>query len=1068
MSNTEPTASELLRTTIDLVGLPEFMTASSQSSLARTIASVTTASTTQGEPHRLSRFGVLYEYQALEAYRQWIEREEDGDLRLARAYFALAYDCWRALSTLTDQGPTARAAVSPEGLSIFTREMPDEPLEGETGLAFRLAIAGLASQRSSDVRLDLTRFQLPAARTDTWRERVLDDVFVALVLLVRKQGGWSDIDLALARIDALRGSQQEFEAAYLDSTGDPNQQATAAIELVGLYHLAQMVTLAATYLRDGDTPGSNLRVRLDRHHDRALTALSSGSWPLLPHMVDLTWVCCQELIANSIWTHVGGLGDSARRLAGILASRGRPNPVIELWPSQQEALKRNLLDPYPQAILVEMPTSAGKTLLAKFAIVQTLALNPNSTVAYLVPTRALVNQVTVDLRSDLHELGFRVEQTVPAYELDPVEDQLLTVPPNVLVTTPEKFDLLLRRNHVATANLSMVVVDEAHNLRESTRGARLELVLGTVKRDRPGARFLLLSPFLPNNDELLTWLGEARSLPPIAVDWKPGRKIVGAVRSVGRGQNRHLELETLPAADNSELPEHLSIPLGPPAEATTIAAISRATVESSLERGSVLILCRGPGTATTRAKELAERLPIRPSSNRREAVSRYLDAELGRTSSLSTCLRHGVAYHHSGLSSEARWFVEGLIRTGDVDVVCGTTTLAQGVNFPITTVIIETLTKGDQSLTYSDFWNIAGRAGRALVDTVGVVAFPAPSQSKYDEYVLFLQGEAEAISSQLTGLINRADELVGNFNLASLRSAPELSSLLQFLAHAMRVGGQGELADEVEDLLRASLVYHQARRESVGRADALVRLCRSYLSAIRGTNPGILTLADHTGFATPSVLWLLGRSSEMTGLSDAEAWQPETMFGPNLDPLTQCVETIGGLPEIQLSEGRGRPFNAERIARILRDWVQGESLRTLANRYGTSVDQDEETRVSEFTRYLYSSLLTQTSWGLGALETVCLGTDQNQLGQAAYLPSMIYFGVKHPESVWLRTVGVPRIVADGIAEHWRTTVGGTPESYDHLRSWIGDLPDNAWNQAIPSGTELTPSDLRLLWSDLSG
>lgn len=72
-----------------------------------------------------------------------------------------------------------------------------------------------------------------------------------------------------------------------------------------------------------------------------------------------------------------------------------------------------------------------------------------------------------------------------------------------------------------------------------------------------------------------------------------------------------------------------------------------------------------------------------------------------------------------------RWLVEGLIRRGDVKVICGTTTLAQGMNFPITTVIVETLTKGNVvKLTYQDFWNIAGRAGRALVNTIGVIAFP--------------------------------------------------------------------------------------------------------------------------------------------------------------------------------------------------------------------------------------------------------------------------------------------------------------------------------------------------------
>src|SRR5439155_15760171 len=134
------------------------------------------------------------------------------------------------------------------------------------------------------------------------------------------------------------------------------------------------------------------------------------------------------------------------------------------------------------------------------------------------------------------------KQSVPAFELDPTEDQLLADRPDVLVTTPEKLDLLIRRDHPSTTSLSMIVVDEAHTLRDSARGARLELVLGTIKRDRPSARFLLLSPFLPSADELVAWLGDERALPPIAVDWKPGRKLVGAFASKGRGSKRRLVL----------------------------------------------------------------------------------------------------------------------------------------------------------------------------------------------------------------------------------------------------------------------------------------------------------------------------------------------------------------------------------------------------------------------------------------------------------------------------------------------------------------------------------------------
>src|SRR5690606_27986684 len=111
--------------------------------------------------------------------------------------------------------------------------------------------------------------------------------------------------------------------------------------------------------------------------------------------------------------------------------------------------------------------SAGKTLLAKFLIVQTKTLYPQGTIAYVVPTRALVNQITRELRRDfqgLQEQRFKVEQAVPVFELDPTEEELLKTRPDILVTTPEKLDLLIKSDHESVRDLSFVIADEAHNI----------------------------------------------------------------------------------------------------------------------------------------------------------------------------------------------------------------------------------------------------------------------------------------------------------------------------------------------------------------------------------------------------------------------------------------------------------------------------------------------------------------------------------------------------------------------------------------------------------------------------
>lgn len=92
--------------------------------------------------------------------------------------------------------------------------------------------------------------------------------------------------------------------------------------------------------------------------------------------------------------------------------------MLELLPSQKKALENRLLDIAANVTVLQMPTSAGKSLLAEFNIIVTKALKYDAKIVYIVPSRALVNQVYYDLKSDLDSLGFVIEKTSSAIEID--------------------------------------------------------------------------------------------------------------------------------------------------------------------------------------------------------------------------------------------------------------------------------------------------------------------------------------------------------------------------------------------------------------------------------------------------------------------------------------------------------------------------------------------------------------------------------------------------------------------------------------------------------------------------
>jgi hypothetical protein len=466
----------------------------------------------------------------------------------------------------------------------------------------------------------------------------------------------------------------------------------------------------------------------------------------------------------------------------------------------------------------------------------------------------------------------------------------------------------------------------------------------------------------------------------------------------------------------------------------------------------------------TRASELADGRPELPHDPLRDAVARYLEAEVGEELVISKVLRAGIAYHHSGMSQEARALIECLVRRGLVDTVCGTTTLAQGVNFPISNVLIETRRKGrDAQLTYADLWNVIGRAGRALVDEAGLVVFPVATQTQKEQWQTFLRGEAREIASQLTDLVQSADELT-EFGLGQIRNMPELGDMLQFLAHAMRVGGARQTAAELEDLLRSSLVYRQASAEA-GGADPLINLCRRYLAQI-ADQPGSAALSDQTGFSTPSIGLVLASRADDATLTDPDAWQPGALFGQDTDALTARMRVLGGVPELGLGWEAGGTFNPWRAGQIVAGWVNGRSLADLATEFGTSDGTDREHDLADFAKNLYSNLAYKASWGLGALEAAYLPVPEepDPADDSRYVPSMVYFGVASRQAVWMRMAGLPRIAAEAAGALWSERVGEPPTSHAQLRTWLNGLTTPDWNNVV-SGSAIEGSEMKQLWEE---
>ncbi len=940
-----------------------------------------------------------------------------------------------------------------------------------------------------------TALNVPSVVDAEWDQRLLYRLFECWVRLFRKEG-WDDLDRIREIIAGLRSDQRVYEERFLQNGSGMGKRASAC-RLVALYNWARGTEIIAGYMLQGE-PGEPSGL-LDKHFEAGIRAVAASGD--MQHEMVLRWLhaAVRIMVKGSLWWAARSVNSHTSKFVNSLARREH-QAMFELLPPQRAALlEQGLLDQAKTAIVVDMPTSGGKTLLAQFRILQALNQfqSDHGWVAYVAPTRALSAQITRRLRTDFEPIGLDVEQLTAAVEVDAFEEELLTGNKgsfHVLVATPEKLSLVIRNRKVSRP-LALVVMDEAHNLESENRGLRIELLLATIKHDCPKANFLLLMPYVENVKSIARWLaqdtsaGNAISLGTIP--WKPNERIIGLFRAVVDDSKRagwHLEFETLTTTEKA-MPLHgthrvggvrpLNVPkskviTGDRQEGLGLQTVAISSVMSA--RGTSIAVANRIPTTWTMAREAAKILPEMeevPSDIR--LVQSFLRTEISEDFPLINLLAKGIGVHHAGLSDEVRALVEWLAEAGHLRILCATTTIAQGLNFPVSSVFLQTRNYPyEKKMSTREFWNLAGRAGRLDHDSVGVVGLCEANDREAN--IEFVHQNTGALVSRLVKLM---DDLAGQGKLANLSEVlreDKWEDFRCYIAHlwAEKRNLEAVLADS-EQLLRQTYGYISMQKE---KADALLDATRKYAHRLSNMPEGVAGLADSTGFSPEGVRAAMDGITNLENKLTVSDWVPESLFGDD-GRMSDLFGVLLKIPQLRqdfanLIKGGG---DQRRISDITSDWVNGKSLKAIAEEYFSGKNNDEADITDALTnacKAIYRTIVNSGTWGISALSRMS-GLDFDALSDADkrqinVLPAMIYHGVKTEGAVLMRMNSAPRSAAEALGNLYRESCQGDESQYSvrEARQFLRGLDDNDWEKVRPEEATLTGTEYKKVWKILSG
>jgi len=370
------------------------------------------------------------------------------------------------------------------------------------------------------------------------------------------------------------------------------------------------------------------------------------------------------------------------------------------------------------AVSVSAPTSAGKSFAFLVEIVEKLLRGLGLQSVYVVPTRALIRQVAQAIRAMLRESG---APDVPV--------RCIPVPLNpdagrngvVYVLTQERL-LSLLHSDIGSVSLDAVYIDESQGISVSAgaRGIILQSVLDEVRYEFPHCAIRMAGPMIRNPGYLLS-LFDTEQQGSIVLSQEP--PVLQNLLRVAPSRDSHREARVELLREDGDPIEigirRLDKKLG-------VDSSSKAQFALSLPRrtGCTIAYANTPYLAEVLARKLAEKIPEREVEHTSDLrrFQEFLTTHVHPEYSLAACITRRVAFHHGSMPSVVREGVEELVQQGELDFICCTSTLLQGVNLPASEIIVANPRRGSKNpMRREDFLNLAGRAGRLTRELQGNV-----------------------------------------------------------------------------------------------------------------------------------------------------------------------------------------------------------------------------------------------------------------------------------------------------------------------------------------------------------
>ncbi len=550
------------------------------------------------------------------------------------------------------------------------------------------------------------------------------------------------------------------------------------------------------------------------------------------------------------------------------------------------------------------PTSMGKSFIIKSFIRRILGKNPPENIVILVPTRALINQFSIDLKKELRDVLEHYNYTVITNsnfsELPSAEYHY------IFVLTPER--LLSYLSQKDNPSIAYLFIDEAHKLaaEKDSRAVTAYSAISKALRRNPNVSLYFSSPNVSNPEVFLKLFKK---------DEKQFFRTIETPVSQNLFFVDFIEKHVTHYLDNGIYkfePEVLM-------KSNTIYDFLSAIADND----SNIVYCSSRFDAVDKSAKFVEQNQNKQIkvSRKVKKVIRQIKSYIHKDYYLCEFLDRGVGYHFGNLPQIIRNKVEGLFKEKEINYLFCTSTLLEGVNLPAKNVFILNNKNGRNTFQPIDFWNLAGRAGRLKHELSGNIICLKETDADWKKHEALIVFNEEiklspSVETYIDKKLKKIEQII-NEN-PKINDEPEIiKEILAYIANIISI--------DTLEIERSNYSSEIIKKLISDNQEAIIELAKK--------KNGKIEVPSSVLNANSSIK--LKIQNEVFIALKKQAKSPEAIKMPNRITYEVCKEWLHKLYSLFYWDTEEKQIKSENqldhFAVLMNQWMNGVSLSQIIN-----------------------------------------------------------------------------------------------------------------------------------------